>query len=244
MLSHLKSDIQTVFEKDPAAKSTLEVLLCYPGLHAILFHRVAHALYTIRIPLIPRLISHLGRLLTSIEIHPGATIGQRFFIDHGLGVVIGETTEIGNNVLMYQGTTLGGTGKEKGKRHPTIGNNVVIGADATILGAITVGDNAKIGAGSVVVKRVPANCTVVGVPGRVVVDNGKRLDPMEQLEHGHLPDPEVQAIKCLMDRINKLEERLEKSAPKNKENVADYKALQKKSKERDYLEEFISGAGI
>ncbi len=244
MLSHLKSDIRTVFEKDPAAKSTLEVLLCYPGLHAILFHRVAHALYTIRIPLIPRLMSHLGRLLTSIEIHPGATIGQRFFIDHGLGVVIGETTEIGNNVLMYQGTTLGGTGKEKGKRHPTIGNNVVIGADATILGAITVGDNAKIGAGSVVVKQVPANCTVVGVPGRVVVDNGKRLDPMCQLEHGHLPDPEVHVIKWLMDRINKLEERLEKTAPKNKGKVVDHKAAQKKSKEYDYLEEFISGAGI
>jgi serine O-acetyltransferase len=145
---------------------------------------------------------------------------------------------------MYQGTTLGGTGKEKGKRHPTIGNNVVIGADATILGAITVGDNAKIGAGSVVVKQVPANCTVVGVPGRVVVDNGKRLDPMGQLEHGHLPDPEVQAIKCLMDRINKLEERLEKTASKNKGKVADHKAAQKKSKEYDYLEEFISGAGI
>ena len=210
MFTHLRSDIRTVFDKDPAAKSTIEVLLFYPGLHAILFHRVAHALYTRRIPLIPRFISHLGRFLTGIEIHPGARIGSRFFIDHGAGVVIGETTEIGDNVLMYQGSTLGGTGKEKGKRHPTVGDNVVIGADATVLGAITIGNNAKVGAGSVVVKPVPPNTTVVGVPGRVVIDNGRRLDPMEQLEHGHLPDPEVQAIKCLLDRVNKMEEKLHK----------------------------------
>jgi serine O-acetyltransferase len=148
--------------------------------------------------------------LTGIEIHPGARIGSRFFIDNGAGVVIGETTEIGDNVLMYQGSTLGGTGKEKGKRHPTVGDNVVIGADATVLGAITIGNNAKVGAGSVVVKPVPPNTTVVGVPGRVVIDNGRRLDPMEQLEHGHLPDPEIQAIKCLLDRVNKMEEKLHK----------------------------------
>ena len=244
MFSHLKCDITTVFEKDPAAKSTAEVLLCYPGLHAILFHRVAHALYNRKIPLVPRLISHLSRFLTCIEIHPGATIGKRFFIDHGIGVVIGETTEIGDNVLMYQGATLGGTGKEKGKRHPTVGNNVVIGADATILGAITVGDNAKIGAGSVVVKSVPPNCTVVGVPGRLVVDNGKRLDPMEQLEHGHLPDPEVQAIKCLLERINKLEERLDKTVSKNGGKVVSIESSKQEKKEIDWLEEFISGAGI
>jgi len=249
MLSHLKSDIQTVFEKDPAARSTLEVLLCYPGLHAILFHRVAHALYKRKLPLIPRLISHLSRFLTSIEIHPGATIGKRFFIDHGLGVVIGETAEIGDNVLMYQGSTLGGTGKEKGKRHPTVGNNVVIGADATVLGAINIGDNAKIGAGSVVIRSVPPNCTVVGVPGRVVVYNGRRLDAMEQLEHGHLPDPEVQAVRCLLERINKLEERLNEAVVQVGGQVVHLqlprKGEGKKSeKECDWLEEFVAGAGI
>jgi serine O-acetyltransferase len=244
MFSHIKSDIQTVFEKDPAAKSALEVLLCYPGLHAILLHRVAHALYKRKIPLIPRLISHLSRFLTSIEIHPGATVGKRFFIDHGLGVVIGETAEIGDNVLMYQGATLGGTGKEKGKRHPTIGNGVVIGAGATILGAITVGDNAKIGAGSVVVKSVPPNCTVVGVPGRIVVDNGRRLDPMEQLEHGHLPDPEAQAIKCLLERINKLEQKINDAVSQMGGQVVHLEVPQNNKKKHDWVEEFISGAGI
>jgi serine O-acetyltransferase len=168
MLDTIKADIQAVFERDPAARNIIEVLT-YPGLHAILWHRIAHRLWRWRMPLIPRLISQVSRLFTGIEIHPGAVIGRSFFVDHGMGTVIGETTEIGDNVTLYQGVTLGGTGKEKGKRHPTIGNNVMISTGAKVLGSITVGDNAKVGANAVVVKPVPANCTVVGVPGRVVV---------------------------------------------------------------------------
>jgi len=210
----IREEIKTVFEKDPAAKSVTEVILCYPGFHAIMMHRFAHLLYKKRIPLIPRIISQVSRLLTGIEIHPGATIGRRFFIDHGMGVVIGETTEIGDDVLVYQNATLGGTGKEKGKRHPTLGDHVVVGAGAKVLGAITIGENVKIGAGSVVVRSVPANTTVVGIPGRVVMAHGRRLSPEEALEHGHLPDPEAQAIKCLGDRIRELEEKIEELAKK------------------------------
>lgn len=168
MFKTLKEDIQVIFERDPAAKSVLEVILCYPGLHAIILHRIAHYLYKKGLILIPRLISQFNRFLTGIEIHPGAKIGRRFFIDHGMGVVIGETTEIGDNVTIYQGVTLGGTGKEKGKRHPTIKNNVVIGSGAKVLGPIVVGENSKIGAGAVVLKDVPPNSTVVGVPARCV----------------------------------------------------------------------------
>jgi serine O-acetyltransferase len=178
-------------------------VLCYPGFHAILLHRVAHRLYNAGIPLIPRLISQLGRFLTGIEIHPGATIGRRFFIDHGSGVVIGETSEIGDDVLIYQGVTLGGTGKEKGKRHPTLGNHVVVGTGAKVLGSITVGDHVKIGAGSVVIRPVPDHSTVVGIPGRVV---RTRMENEEQLAHGSLPDPEGQAIEDLNRRIGQLEQ--------------------------------------
>ncbi len=206
MLDTIKADIQAVFERDPAARNIIEVLT-YPGLHAILWHRIAHRLWRWRMPLIPRLISQVSRLFTGIEIHPGAVIGRSFFVDHGMGTVIGETTEIGDNVTLYQGVTLGGTGKEKGKRHPTIGNNVMISTGAKVLGSITVGDNAKVGANAVVVKPVPANCTVVGVPGRVVVQGGRRV--VEALEHGNLPDPEAQMLHCLLKKIEALEHRIE-----------------------------------
>jgi len=208
VLRTIRKDIQAVFERDPAAKNILEVLLCYPGLHALMLHRVAHRLYGWRLYTLARLISHASRFLTGIEIHPGAKIGEGVFIDHGTGVVIGETAEVGNNVTMYQGVTLGGTGKEKGKRHPTIGNNVVISAGAKILGSITVGDNSKIGAGSVVLKPVPPNCTVVGVPGRIVRRDGKRVQDGIDLRHDQLPDPVADALQAMMDRIGVLESRL------------------------------------
>jgi serine O-acetyltransferase len=205
MFGTLREQIDTIFREDPAAKSVLEILLCYPGLHAVLLHRLAHKLYLWNLPLIPRLISQVGRFLTGIEIHPGATIGRRFFIDHGDGVVIGETTEIGDGVLIYQGVTLGGTGKEKGKRHPTIGNCVVVGTGAKVLGNITIGDHVKIGAGSVVIKPVPPHSTVVGIPGRIV---RARSAQNEELEHGQLPDPEGQAIEDMARRIEQLEQQV------------------------------------
>ncbi|NPV49467.1 MAG: serine O-acetyltransferase [Armatimonadetes bacterium] len=192
MFSRLREDIQTVFAKDPAAKSVLEVLLCYPGLHAIWYHRIANWCWRHRLLLLGRLISHWARFLTGIEIHPGATIGRRFFIDHGMGVVIGETAEIGDDVLMYHQVTLGGTSLEKKKRHPTIGNNVVIGAGAKILGPFVVGDGAKIGAGSVVIREVPPGATVVGIPGKVVEEATPR--PAVDLDHAALPDPVAEAI--------------------------------------------------
>lgn len=203
MFRAIREQIDTIFREDPAAKSVLEIVTCYPGFHAILLHRLAHRLYRARIPLLPRLLSQLSRFATGIEIHPGARIGRRFFIDHGMGVVIGETTEIGDDVLLYQGVTLGGTGKEKGKRHPTIGNNVVIGTGAKVLGNIRVGDNVKVGAGSVVIAPVPDNSTVVGVPGRVV--RSRACTAAEQLEHGQLPDPQMQEISDLKNRLEQLE---------------------------------------
>lgn len=192
MFARLREDIQTVFAKDPAAKSVLEVLLCYPGLHAIWYHRIANWCWRHRLLLLGRLISHWARFLTGIEIHPGATIGRRFFIDHGMGVVIGETAEIGDDVLMYHQVTLGGTSLEKKKRHPTIGNNVVIGAGAKILGPFLVGEGAKIGAGSVVIREVPPGATVVGIPGKVVEEAAPR--PAVDLDHAALPDPVAEAI--------------------------------------------------
>lgn len=243
MFKRMKGDIQTIFEKDPAARNTLEVLLCYSGLHAILFHRLAHYFWVHKVPLIPRIISQISRFLTGIEIHPGAIIGERFFIDHGMGVVVGETTEIGNDVLMYQGVTLGGAGKEKGKRHPTIGQSVVIGAGARVLGAIKIGDNVKIGAGSVVVKDVPPNTTVVGVPGHVVVQNGQRISPLNVLEHGRLPDPEAQAIKCLVRRVNDLEKRINKQS-KGEKVEASLSNPSSKNKDYKVLDVFLNGEGI
>ena len=207
MFKILKEDIQTVFAKDPAARSTLEVLSCYPGLHALWLHRIAHSLWQHKLRLLARLLSHLGRFLTGIEIHPGATIGRRFFIDHGAGVVIGETSDIGDEVLIYQGVVLGGTTTEKKKRHPTVGNNVVIGAGAIALGPITIGDDARIGSGSVVIKSVPPGVTVVGVPGRSVEDSHK---PIPELDHGTLPDPIAEAIRLVLREQDKLEERLSK----------------------------------
>jgi serine O-acetyltransferase len=200
----LREDMRTVFAGDPAARNTLEVLVCYHGLHALWNHRAAHYLWRHRLRLIGRLLSHVNRFVTGIEIHPGASIGRRFFIDHGMGVVIGETSEIGDDVLIYQGVVLGGTTHEKMKRHPTIGNNVVLGAGATLLGAITIGERARIGAGSVVVQNVEPGATVVGVPGRVVTGR----TPVEALEHGRLPDPVSEAIGHLVDDQSEIAERL------------------------------------
>lgn len=204
MFRAVKEQFDTIFERDPAAKSWLEIVLCYPGFHAVLLHRVAHRLYQWQVPLVPRVISQFSRFLTGIEIHPGAKIGRRFFIDHGAGVVIGETTEIGDDVLLYQGVTLGGTGHEKGKRHPTLGNHVVIGTGAKVLGNILIGSHVKVGAGSVVVRPAPDYSTVVGVPGHVVRTRNESGD----LEHGKLPDPEGQAIDDLKRRVGELEEQL------------------------------------
>lgn len=206
MLATFFADFRIIFERDPAARNWLEVLVCYPGLQALMFHRIAHVLYRLGMPFIPRLISHIARFITGIEIHPGAQIGQGVFIDHGMGVVIGETAIVGNYALIYQGVTLGGTGKESGKRHPTIGENVVVGAGAKVLGNITLGDRVRIGAGSVVLRDVPPDCTVVGVPGRIVFRSGERVDP---LEHGRLPDSEAQVIRALVDRIESLEQQLQ-----------------------------------
>ncbi|GAX89343.1 serine O-acetyltransferase [Effusibacillus lacus] len=202
----MKEDVQAVFDRDPAARSVFEVVLTYSGLHALWAHRVAHAFYKKGYFTLARFISQLARFVTGIEIHPGARIGRRLFIDHGSGVVIGETAEIGDDVTIYQGVTLGGTGKEKGKRHPTIGNNVLISSGAKVLGSITVGDNCKIGAGSVVLKPVPPNSTVVGVPGRVVVQNGRRIDDLDQC---NLPDPVMEAIKQMQEEIALLRKELE-----------------------------------
>ena len=207
MFNTLKEDIQTVFTKDPAARSVIEVLLCYPGLHALWAHRVAHFLWRHKFRLLARLISHINRFFTGIEIHPGATIGRRFFIDHGAGVVIGETSDIGDDVLIYQGVVLGGTTLEKKKRHPTIGNNVEMGSGAIALGPITIGDSARIGSGSVVIKSVPPGVTVVGIPGRVVTEGGK---PAMDLEHGRLPDPVAEALQLVLKDQHSLEERLER----------------------------------
>jgi serine O-acetyltransferase len=206
VLSKLIADFRIIFERDPAARNWLEVLFCYPGLQALLMHRFAHWLYSLGLPFVPRLISHLARFLTGIEIHPGAQIGQGVFIDHGMGVVIGETAIVGNYALIYQGVTLGGTGKESGKRHPTLGENVVVGAGAKVLGNLLIGNDVRIGAGSVVLRDVPSGCTVVGIPGRIVHRSMKEVDP---LEHGRLPDSEAQVIRALVDRIESLEQQVQ-----------------------------------
>ncbi|QOR68764.1 serine O-acetyltransferase [Cytobacillus suaedae] len=206
MFKALKEDIDVVFEQDPAARSYFEVILTYSGLHAIWFHRLAHKLYKNKFFFLARLISQISRFFTGIEIHPGAQIGRRFFIDHGMGVVIGETCEIGDNVTVFQGVTLGGTGKEKGKRHPTIKDNALIATGAKVLGSITIGENSKVGAGSVVLHDVPDNSTVVGIPGRVVIKNGMKVK--KDLNHSDLPDPVADRLKELEDRIVGLQEEL------------------------------------
>ncbi len=207
-IKQIAEDINTIYKNDPAAANLLEVMLCYPGLHALIAHRIAHKLRYWKIPVIPRLISQMMRFFTGIEIHPGATLGHRVFIDHGMGIVIGETTIVGNDVLIYQGVTLGGTTMNHGKRHPTIGNNVILGAGAKVLGDIEIGENSRVGAGSVVIDNVPADCTVVGIPGRVV---HQKVMVDGQLQHNRIPDP----ISCQLNRLKyeivelkqKLEER-------------------------------------
>jgi serine O-acetyltransferase len=206
MFNVLKEDIEVVFDQDPAARSRLEVILTYAGLHAIWSHRLAHALFKRKLYFIARIISQISRFFTGIEIHPGAKIGRRLFIDHGMGVVIGETCEIGDNVTIYQGVTLGGTGKEKGKRHPTVMDNALIATGAKVLGSITIGENSKIGGGSVVLKDVPPNSTVVGVPGRVVIQDGVKIK--KDLNHSDLPDPISDRFKTLESEIAFLQEEL------------------------------------
>lgn len=217
MWERFKEDIRTIKERDPAAKNYLEIFLCYPGLHAIWLHRVAHFLYRKGWYTTARLISHFNRGLTGIEIHPGAKIGRRFFIDHGMGVVIGETSEIGDDCLIYKGVVLGGTTLERKKRHPTLGNRVIIGSNSTVLGAITVGDSARIGSGSVVVKPVPAGATVVGVPGRIVESLTLEKEELD-FEHGNLPDPLSDLMKMLLQLHNRLEERVRRLEDREKED--------------------------
>lgn len=215
MFARLSEDIRTAFERDPAARSLWEVVLAYPGLHALIIHRIAHALWVRGLGPLARILSHLGRFLTGIEIHPGARIGRRCFIDHGMGVVIGETAEIGDDVTLYQGVSLAGTSRHRGKRHPTVEEGVLIGAGATILGPVTIGRNSRVGAGSVVIHSVPPNSTVVGIPGRVVEGEGVRRDPelrLIDLDHGDLPDPVARAIGVLLEHVQRLEERLEAMA--------------------------------
>ena len=207
MLKTLKEDIQAVFERDPAARNSFEVVLTYSGLHAIWLYRLSHGLWKRKWFTLGRTISQIARFLTGIEIHPGAVIGNKLFIDHGMGVVIGETCEIGDYVTIYQGVTLGGTGKEKGKRHPTIGNHVVIATGAKVLGSMKIGDNSKIGAGSVVLQEVPANSTVVGIPGRIVVQNGVRIG--SDLDQVNLPDPVADMLRSMQKEIDELKKELQ-----------------------------------
>lgn len=207
MFRTIREQIDTIRLEDPAAKNAVEILLCYPGLQAVLLHKFSHWLYGKRRFILARMVSQTARFLTGIEIHPGAKIGRRLFIDHGMGIVVGETAEIGDDVLLYQGVTLGGTGNERGKRHPTLGNGVVVGAGAKVLGNILLGDCVKVGAGSVVVKSVPPNSTVVGIPGRVVKSKGEKI---AVLDHGDLPDPEGQRVDDLLHRLQVLEEHVQK----------------------------------
>ncbi|MFH1562068.1 MAG: serine O-acetyltransferase [Nitrospirota bacterium] len=247
MLKRLKEDIRTVFEKDPAARSVLEVIFCYPGLHAIWLHRIAHFFWRHKLLFIGRFISHINRWFTGIEIHPGAKIGRRFFIDHGMGVVIGETAKIGDDVLMYNGVVLGGTTLEKKDRHPTLGNNVVVGTGATVLGAINVGDGAMIGAGSVVINDVPHGATAVGVPARIGI--GFSAMEIQNLEQGKLPDPIADAIRFVIKEQEKIEERIKKIESLEGITTELDKYIEEKKKEilkvlSPSLREFSEGAGI
>lgn len=217
MFKRIREDIEVIFENDPAARTYLEVILTYSGLHAIWAHRIAHFFYKRKLYFIARLISQISRFFTGIEIHPGAKIGRRFFIDHGMGIVIGETCEIGDNVTIYQGVTLGGTGHEKGKRHPTIEDNVLIATGAKVLGAITIGENSKVGAGSVVLKDVPPNCTVVGIPGRIVKQDGKRV--AQKLDHNILPDPVFERLTDLEKQVEELKKEVQSLKEGREEHV-------------------------
>lgn len=239
LLNNLSADFQIIFERDPAARNWLEVLFCYPGLQALFWHRVAHWLYCCQIPFIPRGISYFIRFLTGIEIHPGATIGKGVFIDHGMGVVIGETAIVGDYTTIYQGVTLGGTGKEFGKRHPTLGQNVIVGAGAKVLGNIQIGNNVRLGAGSVVLRDIPADSTVVGIPGRIVRHQGKLVDDRGD---DSLPDPEAEVIRALFDKIQALETEINRL--KERRGLAP--AINTRTQDRDNLliENFLDGAGI
>jgi serine O-acetyltransferase len=223
MFRRIRNDIRVIFERDPAAQSVLEILFCYPGFHAMRFHHVAHWLWNKNFRFFARFLSHISRMLTGIEIHPGATIREGFFIDHGMGVVIGETAEIGKNVTMYHGVTLGGTSWKKGKRHPTIEDNVIIGANAAILGAIRVGENSKIGSGSVVNKEVPSHSTVVGIPGRVVFREGDVYQDPTGV--AGTPDPEGKAIKCLTEQVMALEQRLDELTKRLEEGAEELRRV-------------------
>ncbi len=245
----LLADIRMIYQSDPAARNWLEVLFCYPGLQALWCYRIAHWLHRHNVAFVPRFLSHLSRWLTGIEIHPGASIGKGVFIDHGMGVVIGETTIIGDYVLIYQGATLGGTGKEKGKRHPTIGNHVIVGAGAKVLGNIRIGDHVRIGAGSVVLRDVPGYCTVVGVPGRIIQRHESVSD---QLEHNDLRDVEAEVIRALFDRIKTIENQIEQlkeqdagSSSNQQQSIAKTAAKSEQTAEEDQMiREFLDGAGI
>lgn len=244
-LSMLLTDLRTIYERDPAARNLLEVLFCYPGLQALLLHRLAHWLYQMGVPFVPRLISHISRFLTGIEIHPGASIGEGVFIDHGMGVVIGETAIVGDYALIYQGVTLGGTGKETGKRHPTLGAHVVVGAGAKVLGNIVIGDRVRIGAGSVILRDVPSNTTVVGIPGRVIRDNNSNNNA---LAHGKVRDVEAEVIRALFERVKALEkqiDQLEKPTDVLPVLVSDAEIYPETESNSDLMiEEFLDGAGI
>lgn len=232
MFAQIKKDIDAIMLRDPAAKSRLEAALCYPGLHAIWLHRIAHHFYLKGWVVFPRVLNTFSRFLTGIDIHPGAKLGPGLFIDHGMGLVIGETAELGSNVTLYQGVTLGGTGKEKGKRHPTIGNNVVVSSGAKVLGSFKVGDNSKIGSGSVVLKEVPPNSVVVGVPGRVVTKDGVRVNPNDEesmidLNHDKLPDPVAEYEEKLARHMEEINGRLKDI----EKLIYDYQAKQKAEQE-------------
>lgn len=244
LIDFIQADVYAVFEKDPAARSWFEVLTCYPGLQAVVAHRIVHILYHYRLFWLSRFLAHIARWLTGVEIHPGATLGRGIFIDHGMGVVIGETTIIGDGVVIYQGVTLGGTGKQKGKRHPTLGNNVVVGAGAKVLGDIDIGDNTRIGAGSVMLGSVPSNCTVVGVPGRVVYQDGKRIN---QFAHNQVPDPVANVLNTIIQRIENLEVELQQLSTEQQSRAIQltldppYSSYQLKFQ---VLETFLEGSGI
>ncbi|MDX1957172.1 MAG: serine O-acetyltransferase [Leptospiraceae bacterium] len=230
-------NIKFIKQNDPAAKSYLEIVLCYPGLHALWLHKIAHELYNLKLSLIPRLINYFSRFLTGIDIHPGAKIASGILIDHGTGVVIGETAEIGKGCLIYQGVTLGGTGKEDGKRHPTLKDNIVIGAGAKVLGNIIIGSNVRIGAGSVVMQNVPPNCTVVGIPGRVVRSTNDAVSDNNILDHASLPDPVTRIISILVEKVDTLQREIV--------NISKSDRTQKATEKLDLeINQFIGGGGI
>jgi serine O-acetyltransferase len=241
VLRSLAGDVAAIRERDPAAGNIIEALTCYSGLHAILIHRMTHFLHREGLPVVPRIVSQLNRFLTGIEIHPAAVIGEGFFIDHGSGVVIGETAEIGDDVTIYQGVTLGGTGKETGKRHPTLRNGVTVGAGAKVLGSITIGENAKIGAGSVVIHDVPPNSTVVGNPGRPVRERGRKVGAAD-LDWTHLPDPVADAMQALVRRVLELENEFMEAFPEKREGIK--KAQLEGERELDRVFEYYHGLGI